>query len=406
MNRSILIIIVDFLLVSLMAFSNLESLTLEPAERRLEIAPVPTEVGGKHDLLRTLKLALDSEQRNREKLAAELAKTRESVESQVAERDTKIQQFEENQRRSEKEFEENLRRREEEARQLAQERAALQQQVTAAQTNLQSLQAALAATRSEAKLTRDQLQASQADMRKREAEGETLRQRLANLERSHSNAVATRQQLDTKLKVAEAEKRLTSEQLSTMRTEVQTVRAEKAQLQATTAKLTEGVSTLAEKSTALTQEIREHRPLAANAIFNEFNRNRIQTRFEGIRAGAFGLEAKKEKSAQTVLITDGAQTCAIYHIADTPLTLWPPGTDWHSLTGIISRGQYSYAISRLSFLAQDPRIVVVPVDAAQARQLGGKIYKIASDPFKFPDALLVGANEGYYGECKFQIDTT
>ncbi|MDB6109996.1 MAG: hypothetical protein JWR69_1746, partial [Pedosphaera sp.] len=36
--------------------------------------------------------------------------------------------------------------------------------------------------------------------------------------------------------------------------------------------------------------------------------------------------------------------------------------------------------------------------------LGCKIYPISSDPFKFQDAVLVGAREGYYGECKFQID--
>jgi hypothetical protein len=72
----------------------------------------------------------------------------------------------------------------------------------------------------------------------------------------------------------------------------------------------------------------------------------------------------------------------------------------------MSRGLNSYPISRFSFLTLDPRIIVVPVDATQVRQLGSKVYKISSDPFKFPDALLVGANEGYYGECKFQIDLT
>ena len=37
-------------------------------------------------------------------------------------------------------------------------------------------------------------------------------------------------------------------------------------------------------------------------------------------------------------------------------------------------------------------------------QLGVKAYPAATDPLKFPDALVVGANEGYYGECKFQIE--
>jgi hypothetical protein len=32
------------------------------------------------------------------------------------------------------------------------------------------------------------------------------------------------------------------------------------------------------------------------------------------------------------------------------------------------------------------------------------VYHISGDPFKFQDAVLVGAGEGYYGECKFQID--
>ncbi len=30
----------------------------------------------------------------------------------------------------------------------------------------------------------------------------------------------------------------------------------------------------------------------------------------------------------------------------------------------------------------------------------------AADPFKFQEAVIVGANEGYYGECKFQLEPT
>ena len=37
-------------------------------------------------------------------------------------------------------------------------------------------------------------------------------------------------------------------------------------------------------------------------------------------------------------------------------------------------------------------------------RLGCKVYHSLGDPFKFQDAVLVGAAEGYYGECKFQID--
>jgi len=36
--------------------------------------------------------------------------------------------------------------------------------------------------------------------------------------------------------------------------------------------------------------------------------------------------------------------------------------------------------------------------------LGAKVYPVAANPFRFQDAVLVGARESYYGECKFQID--
>ena len=41
---------------------------------------------------------------------------------------------------------------------------------------------------------------------------------------------------------------------------------------------------------------------------------------------------------------------------------------------------------------------------AEVRQLGSKVYRISADPFKFQDAVLIGTREGYYGECRFQLD--
>jgi hypothetical protein len=61
--------------------------------------------------------------------------------------------------------------------------------------------------------------------------------------------------------------------------------------------------------------------------------------------------------------------------------------------------------NQISFLSIDPRIVVAPVSEAQARQLGTKVYRVVKDPYRFQDALLIGASEGYYGEAKFQIDS-
>jgi len=44
------------------------------------------------------------------------------------------------------------------------------------------------------------------------------------------------------------------------------------------------------------------------------------------------------------------------------------------------------------------------VDATQAAALGAKIYSLAKEPFKFPNAVLVRADDGRYGDTPFRID--
>ena len=56
----------------------------------------------------------------------------------------------------------------------------------------------------------------------------------------------------------------------------------------------------------------------------------------------------------------------------------------------LRRGSTVVRVDRMSFLSIDPRIVVVPIAEAKARELGSKIYSLPKDPFKFQDAILVG----------------
>jgi hypothetical protein len=91
-------------------------------------------------------------------------------------------------------------------------------------------------------------------------------------------------------------------------------------------------------------------------------------------------------------------------VQDTPLSFSFPGTDWQGLTGALGHNTVTVPIRSLSFYQLDPRLVFLPLTAAEARELGSMAYHTSSDPYKFQDAVLVGAQEGYYGECSFQID--
>jgi len=239
----------------------------------------------------------------------------------------------------------------------------------------------------------------EAEMRKQAEAAAAMQKQLAQLASSNQVVSVERQRLAGQLQVAEVERRHAAEQVVQMQQQVKVEREEKA-------KLAEGVKTLASHSTQLAQEIRENRPLAPNAIFNGFMSNRVEASINASRSGFFGNEAARQRTTQTILATDGTNTFALCHVDGTPLTLWTPGTDWERLSGALVHNSAKVPIRSLSFYFQDPRVLLVPLSSADAKSLGANIYRISPDPYKFQDAVLVGTQDAYYGECRFEIDTT
>jgi hypothetical protein len=379
MNRSILIVICDFLLVSLLVFSNPDINRVTEGgikEIKFELSTNQPITTGQQDMAAVMRVALNEERKNRDVLLGELTRTREAVSKQQTQ----------------------LSERDQEAAQLQRQQVLLQLQFAAAQTNISNLQQQLQATSGEAQMSKEKAAAMEADIRKQLDQSASLQKELAELQRSNLLALAERERLSGQLQVAEAEKRAASEQATRAQEEVVAERQH-------SAALAEGVKVLANKSGELAQEIRENRPQASNTIFSEFLTNRVEARFVAVRAGLFG-DATKNKDTETVLLTNGTNIFALCHIQDTPLTLFNPGTDWEGLTGSLIRHAASVPIHSVIFSLRDPRIVLIPVTQDEARQLGGRIYHISADPYKFQDAVLVGAREGYYGECKFEIDLT
>jgi hypothetical protein len=60
----------------------------------------------------------------------------------------------------------------------------------------------------------------------------------------------------------------------------------------------------------------------------------------------------------------------------------------------------------LQFIVSEARINVVPLDTAAATAFGTRIYSTAKEPFRFSEAVLVGASGDYYGEVEFRLDPT
>jgi len=375
MNRSILIVIVDFLLVSLLAFSSADitKMAEENPSPKVGLDMATNQADSGKDLAAVMKLALEDEQKRRELLLSELKQTRDSA----GEREKQLASYQQRLDATE------------------QQRANLQQQFVAAQTNIETLNQQVRLSSSDASISKEKLAAMEAELRKRAEEAAAMQKQLSQLSLSNQAVLSEKQRLSTQLQVAEVEKRHASEQVVAMKEQVKVEREEKA-------KLAEGVKALATNSTQLAQEMRENRQLSPNTIFDEFNENRVQANLAAFRSGLF--DTNKRRIAGTVLVSDGTNTFALCHVEDTPLALWTPGTQWESLTGTLSRSLTDVPVHALSFHLQDPRIVFMPVSAAETKKLGAKTYRISNTPFKFQDAVLIGTGEGYYGECKFEID--
>lgn len=253
-------------------------------------------------------------------------------------------------------------------------------------------------------MTKEQLAQLQRELAEKQAEAERQRRALGDRDKLLEDAQKKNQMLTMAVVVSEQEKKSLREAADALRSQVEIERAERLKVQESNTQLAQGVGQLAEKSGELTKELRDNRPINANVLFNEFQTNRVTAKFSASRRGFLG-QANRAKETNTVLVTDGRQVYALLHVTETVFSFGEVGVDWESFAIELSRnGAARNVASQLNFLAHDPRIVVLPLDPAQTGALGAKVYPLAVDPFKFPEAVLIDGGGRGYGEVGFKLD--
>ena len=375
MNKTLLLIMCDFMLLNLLALTRWEK--AEPSHTQLESAAPRSAANApaiNADMVELMRVSLADEKATREQLAGQLSSTQGTL----------------------TEKEKNLAA-------LAQQKNQLEGALAATQNSAKELEKRYSAASQDAFLSKEQLAKLQRELEERRADAERQQAELARAERQNAEARQRIENLNVAVRVAEQEKQLIAQNLTEAKQQVEVERLERAKVQEQTTQLTQGVTQLAEKSGELRQEIRDNRPVNPNVIFSEFLANRVNTSLTARRPGLFSPTVK-EKQTQTVLVSDGNRVYALMHLSDTPFTLTEIPTDYDQVGGRLSRGTFSAPITELQFLRLDPRVIVVPVDASLAALMGAKIYSLAKEPFKFPDAVLVRADDGRYGDTPFRID--
>ena len=441
MNKALLIVICDFLLISLLSLASFD----QDADQQAELTkPDPTKAQTTQDMVEALTLALEAEQDQQanlrdqlDALKSNLSDTQtqllskegalESIQSNLAAAESRAQELEHQRERLEKQFEstqqtvtflqDQFLEAKEEADRLEDDLVSSSTSAAVSKAKLETIQSELSSRRQEASNMQEKIDALEKERRAAEAEKFKL---ALDLKQSQTEAIVVREQLNVarddvktarndvafsrqELINARSEVKFARTEVAVARDEVARVVDEKRTIQEHANRLATGVSSLAEKSEQIKDEIRNSTPLTANSIYDEFRNNQIKTRFFAAKSGLFGKRITREKNTQSIIATDGTRYYILYHIDDTPFSLGNPDADWEQLTGVVSRNDVSSSIPVLSGLEMDPRILVVPVGRTQADRLDCKIYPLAEDPYKFQEAVLVGSQEAYYGEVRFEL---
>jgi len=335
-----------------------------------------------NDLVAAMQASLTEERATREQLAQELAQAQQNLTGR----------------------EQNLAALQTERERLAVNLTSTQRAAEEARQSAQQLAEQVTAATQQASLSKEEMARLQRELDERRAETERQRQAIAKLEQQQAEAQQKIEGLNVSVKVAQQEKQLLQERTQDLQTQVAAERQERERVQATTTQLAQGVGQLAESSGQLTQEIRTNRPINANVLFNDFLANRVETTFTAVRPGMFKSTTREKKSA-TILVSSGAQIYALLHIDDTPWPITDFSYDWDSVQVQFAHPpDYRGPAKAIEFLAADPRLVVIPIDQAQADEIGAKVYQLAREPFKFPEAVLVSGGGAGYGEVGFKLD--
>jgi len=375
MNRTLLLFIVDFLFLNLIALTRWEK--SEPARPH---APPVNEISANtvskdQDLVEAMRQSLEEEQLSKEALQQKLA----SADSTLASREKSLGDLQTDSQK-------------------------LTAQLVDTQKSQEDLSVKYQAESQENSLTRSELAQLQRELEDKKAEAERQKQALTALESQQEAARKQIEGLTVAVAVGEHEKQQLSAQATQLQGEVQEERAERAKVEQETTQLAQGVGALAQNSGELTKEIRDNRPISANVLFNDFLANRVETTFSATKKGLFG-SSTRDKDTRTVFTTDGKQVYALLEVEDTPFSLAEIGADWQKISVRFDRPpDYKSTGSAIEFLEVDPRVVVVPVDAEQVAALGAKVYPLAADPLKFPEALLISGGGKGYGELGFKLD--
>lgn len=393
MNKTLLIIICDFLLISILALvefePSVETDSVDEAALRDEAA---------EEMLELLQLSLEHENAQREAVEGTLEQTMarlDEKEDALSQTSRELEMTEETLQETSRNLQETnrtLEEREAEKRQLDEQLEETRGSLELTLAEKAELAETLAQREARARRLQAELRAQQEAAARKTAELEAARENLASLE-------AERREMSTQLQIRATEKQMLEQNLIAARAEVERARIDAERAQERSESLAEGVSELAASSSELKEQIQKAQPLSMNAIYKRFEDNRIFLRFEWEERLLLG-SSRRETALQVIMVQTGDSVHAVFATANTPVADARPPS---SLGAILTIGDRSFAVKEMQFMEAERRIGAIRIPASIAGDSGLLDFALSTDPFRFTNAVLVSNDRELYGEIPLRV---
>ncbi len=441
MNKTLMLIICDFLLLSMLALADFEAPEATREAPRLDAArdTAPVEA----ELIDLLEASLEAEQTSRSNLSENLDATRRDLEAKarrLAERKAALREARDRLESTEAEAEQLAAAKAELAAEkeaieagkaaLETEREAIAKRLENTQNTLQDvseervrLAERLSEVRAEAATTGERLSQKEADLLARE---NALAEREAALEAAREEArelARERERLNRELEVARTEQQMLARNLAEEQAEKERLQTEKeaafaradrlqenvgqlgqgvTRLGENVSQLGRGVTDIAQRSERIEEEIEAARPRTMSEIFTRFQNNRAAIRFSTVEKALFGAETERRYETKSIIAASEDGFFLVTHSSDTPFAFNKNPRSLISVELEVRLDGRRIRVPQVGFLGVDPRLLFIPLPERVVRESGLEPFPLANQPERWEEAVLVKNDESNFGSAGFR----
>ncbi|MEN8829898.1 MAG: hypothetical protein ACN4GF_08435 [Lentimonas sp.] len=434
MNKTLMLVICDFLLLSMLALARFDP-PEEPPVATLDATA--SSATAEAELIELLEESLASELTSRENLNEDLAETREDLQAKARALEATQQTLEQKSVEAEAlaitkaKIEAAQKLLTAEKNKVEADRAKLAERFEDTRTQLESantervqLATTLGQLKEESSVAKERLNQSEEELIAREIALVEREAALKAAEEDKRRLTKEREALSSQLQVAQAERRILEQNLTQEQREKQLLQTEKeaafaradrlgenvselgqgvTQLGEGVTQLGEGVNTIKAASDKIQKEIEDARPQTMSEIFTRFQKNRATIRFTAMEKNTFGSVKQRSYESKSILIKDTeGTTYLVTHTNDTPFAFSKNPNNISAISLSVSIAGRSLTINQVGFLGTDPRLLFIPLAQQVVTQTGLETFPLALQPERWEEAVLVKNDESNFGRTGFR----